>query len=219
MPVNVEADRLTLAEAAELIRNDYRANGHKSTDTLEHRLAHVLAHFDAAMRLSRIMTGHVETYKMARLADKAAAGTVNRELAILGRMAALARRQYGLAVPFIVRKLEERNARTGFFEEEAFKAVCRHLRPELAALATVAKLTGWRKSELISRQWRHVDFTAAWLRLEPEETKNREGRQVPPHPGDPRGPGGAARPSGGDPAPARACGALGLLPGRRITAG
>ena len=53
------------------------------------------------------------------------------------------------------------------------------MRPELAALATVAKLTGWRKSELRSRQWRHVDFEAGWLRLEPEETKNREGRMFP----------------------------------------
>jgi integrase len=43
----------------------------------------------------------------------------------------------------------------------------------------VANLTGWRKSELRSRQWRHVDFTAGWLRLEPEETKNRAGRMFP----------------------------------------
>jgi hypothetical protein len=64
-------------------------------------------------------------------------------------------------------------------EDDAFAAVCRQLRPELAALASVARITGWRKSELRSRQCRHVDFTAGWLRLEPEETKNREGRMFP----------------------------------------
>jgi integrase len=106
-------------------------------------------------------------------------GTINRELAALGRMASLARHQYGLVVPFVVTMLEERNVRTGFFDEDAFTAVCRALRAELAALATVAKLTGWRKSELRSRQWRHVDFVAGWLRLEPEETKNRDGRMFP----------------------------------------
>ena len=104
---------------------------------------------------------------------------VNREIAILARMGSLARRQYGLSVPFVVEKLKERNAREGFFEEAAFRAVCRLLRPELAALATVGQLTGWRKSELRSRQWRHVDFAAGWLRREPEETKNREGRMFP----------------------------------------
>jgi integrase len=74
---------------------------------------------------------------------------------------------------------EERNARKGFFEREALEAVCAYLRPELAALARAAYITGWRKSELRSRQWPHVDFAAGWLRLEPEETKNREGRQFP----------------------------------------
>ena len=199
IPVNVKADRLTLGDAAELIRNDYTANGHKSADTLELRLTHLQAHFATATRLSRITTGSVEQYKAARLAEPitppvtkqprvapparpptlTSPATVNREIAILARMGSLARRQYGLAVPFVVEKLKERNAREGFFEDEAFHAVCRLLRPELAALATVGQLTGWRKSELRSRQWRHVDFTAGWLRIEPEETKNREGRMFP----------------------------------------
>jgi len=175
----VTADRLTLTEAAELIRRDYTANGHKSGETLEHRLTKVLAHFGESARLARVTTAHVEAYKATRLAAKAAPGTINRELAALARMASLARHQYGLVAPFVVTMLEERNVRTGFFDDAAFRAVCQRLRPELAALATVAKLTGWRKSELRSRQWRHVDFAAGWLRLEPEETKNREGRQFP----------------------------------------
>ena len=81
--------------------------------------------------------------------------------------------------PFDIQKFQERNARKGFFEAEALEAVCAHLRPELAALARAAYCTGWRKSELRSRQWPHVDLAAGWLRLEPEETKNREGRQFP----------------------------------------
>ncbi len=35
------------------------------------------------------------------------------------------------------------------------------------------------KDELLSRRWRHVDFTNGWRRLEPGETKNGEGRQFP----------------------------------------
>jgi integrase len=129
----------------------------------------------------QLTTGAVETYKAARLATPKppAPATVNREITILARMATLARHQYGLIAPFRVAKLEERNVRTGFFDDTAFAAVCRLLRPELAAFITVAKLTGWRKGELCSRQWRHVDFGAGWLRLEPEETKNRDGRQFP----------------------------------------
>ena len=40
-------------------------------------------------------------------------------------------------------------------------------------------VTGWRKSELLSREWRHVDLRAGWIRLDPGETKNRDGRQFP----------------------------------------
>ncbi len=44
----------------------------------------------------------------------------------------------------------------------------------------IASLTGWRvKSEILTRQWAHVDFQSGWLRLEPGETKNAEGRQFP----------------------------------------
>jgi integrase len=179
IPFIPAADRLTLLDGVRLIRQDYQTNGRKSARTLEARLAHLLQHFDGASRLGRITSGHVEQYKAARLAAGAQPSTVNRETATLGRMAALARQQHSLHVGFIVRALEERNTRTGFFEEPHFKAVCAHLRPELAALATTAKITGWRRSELTSREWRHVDFTAGWLRLEPEETKNRDGRMFP----------------------------------------
>jgi integrase len=179
IPVLPAADKLTLNTALNMIRRDYQTNGRRSIRTLEARLTHLLNHFDGASRLGRITTGHVEQYKAARLEAGAQPSTVNRETSTLARMGALARRQYGLHVSFLAAALEERNVRTGFFEEDAFRRVLSHLRPELAALATVAKVTGWRRAELLSRQWRHVDFDAGWLRLEPEETKNRDGRMFP----------------------------------------
>ena len=38
---------------------------------------------------------------------------------------------------------------------------------------------GWRRSELTSRTWRHVDLKSGWLRLEVGETKNGKGRAFP----------------------------------------
>jgi integrase len=175
IPVSPQGDRLTLADAAAaMIREDYAANGRKSTRDLEFRLAHLLAHLGVTTRLARVTTGTVERYKAARLAERAAPATINRELAVLRRTASLARRQYNLVAPF-----EERNTRAGFFERDSFETVCAHLRPELEALAKAAYITGWRKSELRSRQWSHVDFAAGWLRLDPGETKNDLGRQFP----------------------------------------
>ena len=178
--VSPQGDRLTLDEAATMIRNDYAANGRKSVKTsLDVRLAHLRTFFGGTTRLGRLRTDAIEKYKAARLSNDAAPATVNRELAALRRMATLARHQQGLVVQFEIDMLEERNARQGFFEADALDAVCRHLRPELAAVTRTAAITGWRKSELGSRQWPHVDFAAGWIRLEPEETKNRDGRQFP----------------------------------------
>jgi integrase len=59
-------------------------------------------------------------------------------------------------------------------------AVLAHLPDDLQPVFAVAYLTGWRvKSELLTRQRAHVDFQSGWLRLEPGETKNAEGRQFP----------------------------------------
>jgi integrase len=67
-----------------------------------------------------------------------------------------------------------------FFEREQLEAVLRHLPEYFRPVAIVAFLTGWRaRSELLTRRWRHVDFEHGWLRLEPGETKNGQGRTFP----------------------------------------
>jgi integrase len=177
--VSPKGDRLTLEAAATMIRDDYMANGRKAVATLAAQLAHLVQHLGSSTRLARLSTDAIENYKATRLKEGAAPATINRELSTLRRMASLARHRHGLIVPFTISMFHERNARKGFFEAADFEAVCAQLRPELAALARAAAITGWRKSELRSRQWSHVDFAAGWIRLEPEETKNTEGRQFP----------------------------------------
>ena len=45
---------------------------------------------------------------------------------------------------------------------------------------TFAYLTGWRiPSEVLTIEWRQVDFGASEVRLDPGTTKNREGRVFP----------------------------------------
>jgi integrase len=50
----------------------------------------------------------------------------------------------------------------------------------LKPVAIVAYIAGWRtQSELLTRQWRHVDLAAGWLRLDTGEGKTRQGRMFP----------------------------------------
>jgi hypothetical protein len=76
--------------------------------------------------------------------------------------------------------LQERNARHGFFERQQFESVCAKLPAALKGLATFAYVTGGRtKSEILPLTWANVDRAEGIVRLEPDTTKNREGRQFP----------------------------------------
>ena len=63
------------------------------------------------------------------------------------------------------------------------KAVLGALEPlagqHVAAARVLGVVTGWRKGEVLPLQWRQVDFEAGEVRLEPDTTKNDEGRTFP----------------------------------------
>src|SRR6266568_2179701 len=134
-----------------------------------------------AMNLAlEITADRILRYVVYRQEQKAANATINRELAALRRMFILGERSEKVVKRPHIALLQEHNARKGFLEPEVFRAVVAALPEDLKPLVEAAYLTGWRlRSELLTRQWKHVDFKAGWLRLEPGETKNGEGRQVP----------------------------------------
>jgi site-specific recombinase XerD len=121
-----------------------------------------------------ITTTSVERYKTVRLKNKSAPATVNRELASLKRMFRLGLRQGMVATMPYIAMLAEHNVRKGFFELDHFQAILKHLPCEFHALFEIAYITGWRmKSELLTRQWRHVDFGGkGWLRIDAGEAKD-----------------------------------------------
>lgn len=169
----------TWDDLAEIIKADYRANGRRSGSRLDQSLAHLAETF-AKRRAASITADQITAYAAARLDAGAARATVNREFAALKRAFRLAHRSGRVpAVPYVA-MLKEKNARTGFFERAQFLALLRHLPDDLHPAALTAYVTGWRvPSEILTRQWRHVDLRAGWLRLEPGETKSGAGRQFP----------------------------------------
>ena len=75
------------------------------------------------------------------------------------------------------------NARQGFFEPEQYRSVVGHLADYLKPVAMVGYITGWRvKSELLTRQWRHVDFANGWIRLEPGNRRTARAARFPSRP-------------------------------------
>jgi integrase len=174
-----DADQTRFDDLVTLLLDEYRANERKSLDRVKAAVDH-LKEFFTGWRAQAVSTDRILAYVRYRQQQQAANATINRELAALKRMFRLGERAGKIVRRPFIDLLQEHNARTGFFEREEFDAVLAHLPDDLQAVFTVAYLTGWRvKSELLTRQWAHVDFQSGWLRLEPGETKNAEGRQFP----------------------------------------
>lgn len=170
----VLSNQVTFDDLKNLIINDYRNNGRKSLAHLEQVRLPKLADVFAGAKAIDVTTAAVERYKSLRLKDGAAPATLNRELAALKRMYRLGLRHGLVATMPYISLLTEHNVRKGFFELDQFRAILKHLPAEYHALFEIAYITGWRiRSELLTRQWRHVDFSdRGWLRIDPGEAKD-----------------------------------------------
>ncbi len=161
-----------------LVVNDYAINNQRS-DVLNARLKHLDDAF--ALSTGSISAVDIQSYTAGRLAQGTAPGTVNQELAALRRMFSLAVKLRLITLdqkPWI-QLLRLRNARKGFFEKDQYESVKRALPEPYRPIVTTMFITGWRCQEVLSRQKKHLDLANGWLRLDPGETKNGEGREFP----------------------------------------
>jgi integrase len=173
-PRALRAERTTFNDLADLIVQDYSRNERRSTGKLLTVLRRLREAF-GTWRAVDIRGADVSDFIDRRKKAGAANGTINRDLAALKRSFRLGVRRGLLShdhVP-VVDSLREAPPRRGFFHREQFEAVRRHLPVVLQALITVAYITGWRKNELLQLLWRHVDFTADTIRLDPGRPRMR----------------------------------------------
>lgn len=91
---------------------------------------------------------HVERYKAARVTEKKAPATINRELAALRRAFRLAVKQERLTTMPTIQLLAEHNVREGFITPADFEKLLAALPEHLQDFTRFAFLTGWRKGEL-----------------------------------------------------------------------
>ena len=207
-PITSAISRFLFAEAADDLLTEYTVNGRRSLDEAARRIRKHLEPFFGHRKMSSINTTDVRRYVAERQAAPeivraayvrrrkdgtsvtiaeqrrpitgASNAEINRELTLLKRMYSLAK-QAGklLHIPHIP-LLEERNVRVGFFEPQQLASVLAHLRASLQPVIVFAFITGWRiRSEVLALEWRHIDFAAGELRLDPEMSKNGDGRVFP----------------------------------------
>jgi integrase len=172
-------ERVTFDELAQGLLTDYRVNGRKSLSDVEIRVRKHLAPFFTGKKAHTITTVDVQEFVQARLAASASNAEINRELAALKRMYNLALRAEKINKKPYIPRLDEDNARQGFFERSEFEAVLAKLPDYLRPPLTFAYYTGWRThSEILSLTWDRIDLEEGTVRLYRGTTKNKDGRVI-----------------------------------------
>jgi integrase len=168
-----------LSDLCGIITTHYEINRRRSAARLRVCLGHLRDHFRDPLARSidaSALFGYVE----ARLQQGAGPGTINVELAVLRRAFRLALKLGRIAKVPEFQLLTPPPPRQGFVEREQLERVLAELPQALRPAVAVGAITGWRfRSELLTREWRHVDLAGGWLRLEPGEGKTGEGREFP----------------------------------------
>jgi integrase len=179
IPVAPRIGRIKFDELAHDTMTNYRINKRRSLDAIERRFRKHVIPFFGGRRAASITTSDVERFIQSRQEAGASNAEINRELAALKRGFCLGIQAGKLISKPHIPTLQEDNVRTGFFERQQFDTIWKHLPKELQPVATFAYITGWRKSEILSLQWRQVDFKGGTVNLDPGTTKNGEGKTFP----------------------------------------
>jgi len=135
----------------------------------------------AGKTLQEITPKLIEEYKESRKKAGRSGVTINRELACLKHMFTMAI-TWGRASSNPVKEVKlyrENNGKIRFLTEEEETRLIAHCSPVLKPIVITALHTGFRKSEVLSLTWQHVDFQHRLITVEAAYAKNRETRSVP----------------------------------------
>jgi integrase len=177
VPITPAIGRLKYEEAITDLLADHTLKG-QETKKLKGRIELHLTPVFKCRRMSDLTRADFVAYAKKRVDEGAANATVNRELSWLRRAFNVARQGGKLLHVPTFPHLVEPPPVMEFYTREQLTMMLANLPTHLQTPVHLAYLTGWRKGEILDLQWRHVDFKAGELRLDPGSTKNGEARVI-----------------------------------------
>ena len=175
------ARQISIGALLDNLIRDYRIND-KSVNWVETVVRLHLRPAFGYLKAAKLGTPEIDRYTDKRLKEKAASGTINRELALLRRALYIA---FESEPPLIARvpkfKLLDETAgiRKGFFELTEYERMVAALSKDIAPVLRFAYWTGCRRGEILNLRWSQFDEAGRIVRLEPGTTKNKEARTIP----------------------------------------
>lgn len=185
-----EAAKLRYADLRRSLIDDYERKGNRTLTTYADGTENIngLKQLDEFFNYSetnpgpsvmQITTDTSRDFARKRLADGVGSAMVNRSLACLRRMLRIAHEDRKIQSVPKIRLLKEPRARKGFVEEGKFNELLALLPTHLKPLILFLYWCGPRKGEALQIEWQQVDLDARIIRLEEEQTKTDEPRNVP----------------------------------------
>jgi integrase len=205
--VGHDPSQLRYSDLRNLYIRDYAEQGHKSlrkksetgveyVDCLKHLDVFLgyLQEGDEGVKVSGIGPATRDAFVKQRQEEGAANATINRSLAALRRMFALAIERGSLKYAPKIKMLPEGEPRKGFLEIQDYDKLYTALGAEVVNKAKgttsypyayiqpflqIGFYTGMRLGEIKNLRWSQVDLANEVIRLEDEDVKNEEGREIP----------------------------------------
>jgi integrase len=179
-----DAKKIRYEELRTALLQNYIERGNKSLMTMADGSETIwglkaLDEFFKEYPVSKITTDAAREFAQKRLADGASNGTINRSLALLRRMIAIAHEDAKIQNKPKIRLLKAGPARKGFLPREKFDELLSHIPVQTKPLIVFLYYCGVRLGEALQITWEQVDLPGAVIRLEGEQTKNADPRTVP----------------------------------------
>lgn len=171
----------TLADILQLYVDENDDKGHHRQVTAEKQVNLLLEKFGYDKLAIDVDVEDIDSYKRWRRnvrknkysKKKISNATINRDLCALRRAFYLALdRGKVLQVPKI-ELLPENNIRTGYFTVPEIKLLMEHLPEHISLIVWFGYNSGWRKAEILSLKWYHINLNEGSVYIEGQFVKNK----------------------------------------------
>lgn len=170
--------RIQFDDFCELYRKNHIESNQRTGNSHRNGLKKLKFFFGKKI-FSDIKTMDIERYKQARLLEKVAPSTINRDLALLRSMCNRSV-EWGYCQKSLmkgVRLYRENNQRLRYLEKEEIDRLLRNSSYILRFIILIAVHTGMRKGEILGLKWDDVNESQNFITL--RHTKNGETRYIP----------------------------------------